>query len=413
MNEKFNYRHTMAACYFVNFFQAIGCVIPILLIPIRDLYGLSYTQFGVLVTVNFFTQLSSDVLFSKPVERFGFRPFAVGAPIVSCLGLVFFAASPVLLPGREFAGFCIGVFFFAASAGLQELLLSPIFDALPLPKEAKARNMSFLHSFFAWGQIFVILVTTGLVAILGKARWQTIVFGWALVPLAGAVLFALVPLWARVKAGSEMKIRSLFKNRIFLWTVAAIITGGAAEVTMSQWASAFIERGLALPKIIGDTLGVCVFSLTLALGRTLYAFFGGKISIHKMMIAGSAGAAFLYLCAALSPFPVIGLIACALTGFCVSLLWPGSVIIAAKHLPTAGASMFALLSASGDLGASMASFGAGRVADTVGALPLLGLSGEQAGLRTALLFAALFPLLSVLVNLVLKRLAGTEETTPP
>lgn len=396
----------MAACCFVNFFQAVGCIIPILFIPIKDLYGITYTQFGILVTLNFFTQLASDLLFSKAVDRFGFRPFAVGAPVVSVLGLLLFALAPVFFPGREFTGFCAGIVLFAASAGLQELILSPILDSLPIPAKEKARSMSLLHSFFAWGQIFVVLITSFLVERLGRAQWQLIVIGWGLIPLAGAILFMLVPLWPRVKAGGEMRVRALFRDRVFLWSTAAIITGGAAEVTMAQWASAFIERGLALPKLLGDILGVCFYSLTLALGRTLYGIFGEKLSIHRLMIAGSAGAAFLYLFAALSPFPALGLAACGLTGFCVSLLWPGSVIAAAKHLPLAGASMFALLSASGDLGASSASFLAGRIADTVKFFPFLKLEGEQAGLHGALFFSAIFPLLSVLINIVLSRLAG-------
>lgn len=403
------HRYTMGACFFVNFFQATGCIIPILFIPIRELYGITYTQFGILVTINFFTQLASDVLFSRAVDRFGFRPFAAGAPVVSVLGLLFFAAAPVFFPGREFIGFCTGIVFFAASAGLQELILSPIFDSLPIPAKEKARSMSLLHSFFAWGQIFVVLITTLLVEYLGREKWQFIVIGWGSIPLIGATLFIWAPLWPRVKAGSEMKIRSLFKNHIFLWSTAAIITGGAAEVTMAQWASAFIERGLVLPKLLGDTLGVCFYSLTLALGRTLYGIFGGNVSIHRLMIAGSAGAAFLYLFAAFSPSPILGLAACALTGFCVSLLWPGSVIIAARHLPLAGASMFALLSASGDLGASTASFAVGRIADTVKCFPFLKLRGEQAGLHAALFFAALFPLLSIGINIMLKRLAGKEK----
>lgn len=399
------YRHTVRACYFANFFQAVGCVFPIILVPLRTLFGISFTQFGALVTINFMTQISSDVLFSKAVDRFGFRRFMVGAPILVSLGLLLFAATPALFPGHEFAGFCLGTFLFAAGGGLQELLLSPILDALPLPREDKARSMSMLHSFFAWGQIFVVLVTTSLLALLGSEGWRAIVSGWAAVPLISAALFIFVPLRPRVKPGNEMPIRALFQNRIFRLAMLALLFGGAAEVTMAQWASAFIDRALHLPKLVGDALGVCGFSLMLALGRTLYGLRGRADAVHRLMILGSAGAMACYLTAALSALPIVSLIACALTGLCVSLLWPGSVIVSSKHLPMAGASMFALLSAVGDAGASLASFVAGRISDTVRALPFGLASGEQAGLRAGLLCAALFCLGCLIANKSLQRAA--------
>lgn len=402
MSHKLTVRHTVFTCYFSNFFQAIGSVFPILLVSIRTLFGISYTQFGLLVTINFVTQVLSDLAFSKPIDKYGFRRFAIGGPILSGCGLLLFALAPVLFTGHVFVGFCIGMFLFAAGGGLQELLLSPILDALPLDESRKAQSMSLLHSFFAWGQIFVVIITTLLLAFAGAERWQLIIAGWAVVPFISAVLFAKVPLYARVPVGKEMPVRELFKNKIFLLALLAILFGGAAEVTMSQWASAFIERGLALPKLMGDTLGVCGFSLMLALGRTLYGTKGAANSINKLMTIGSLGAVVTYLVAALSPSPIVGMVACALTGICVSLLWPGAVIVAGKHLPLAGASMYALLSATGDMGASLASFATGKLADRFQAVSFLGSTGEQAGLRIALLFATVFAVASFAVNLVLK-----------
>ncbi len=405
MRNRLTYRHTVLACYFANFFQAVGCVFPIILVPLRSLFGISFTQYGALVAINFMTQISSDVLFSKAVDRFGFRRFMVGAPILVSFGLLLFAATPTLFRGHEFTGFCLGTFLFAAGGGLQELLLSPILDALPLPKEDRARNMSMLHSFFAWGQIFVVLVTTSLLALLGSEGWRIIVSCWAAVPLLSCAFFTLVPMNPRVKPGNEMPIRALFRNRIFRLAMLAILFGGAAEVTMAQWASAFIDRALHLPKLVGDTLGVCGFSFMLALGRTLYGLRGKADGIHRLMILGSIGAMACYLIAALSASPIVSLIACALTGLCVSLLWPGSVIVASGHLPMAGASMFALLSAMGDTGASLASFVTGRISDTVRALPFGLASGEQAGLRAGLLFAALFCVGCLVVQRSLARAA--------
>ena len=274
------YRSTLWACCFANFFQAVGSCFAILYVPLRGLYGLSFTDFGFLVSLNFITQVASDVLFSKPVEKYGFRPFAVAAPLVSAAGLGLFAAAPLLFPRRPFAGFCAGMFLFAAAGGLQELLLSPILDALPIPEERKARSMSMLHSFFAWGQIFVVLATTGLLAVWGAARWQWIVLLWAAPPVAGAVLFCRVPLARKNGGAPPLPLRALARKGVFYALLAAIVLGGAAEVTMAQWASAFLEKGLRLPKLAGDVWGVCFFSLMLALGRSGYAALGARVPLR-------------------------------------------------------------------------------------------------------------------------------------
>ena len=333
------YRSTLWACCFANFFQAVGSCFAILYVPLRGLYGLSFTDFGILVSLNFITQVASDVLFSKPVEKYGFRPFAVAAPLVSAAGLGLFAAAPILFPQRPFAGFCAGMFLFAAAGGLQELLLSPILDALPIPEERKARSMSMLHSFFAWGQIFVVLATTGLLAVWGAARWQWIVLLWAAPPVAGAALFCRVPLARKNGGAPPLPLRALARKGVFYALLAAIVLGGAAEVTMAQWASAFLEKGLRLPKLAGDVWGVCFFSLMLALGRSGYAALGARVPLHRLLIGGSGAAAVLYVVCALAQSPLLGVLACGLTGLCVSLLWPGAIILASRRIPSAGAAV--------------------------------------------------------------------------
>lgn len=410
MTKAPDYRATVRACYLGNLLQSCGAIFAILFVSLRTLYGLSYTQFGVLLSINFIVQVCSDVLFSKPVERYGFRPFAVLSPILTSAGLILFALAPVLFPGNVFIGFCVGMFVFAAAAGLQELLLSPILDGVPMPEEQKKKSMSLLHSFYAWGKIGAVLITTLLVWLLEAKYWQLITLLWALPPLVNVWLFSRVPLNAKVSAEKAMPVRELLSSRIFIVVLLAIIFGGAAEVTMSEWASTFIEKGLNLPKLLGDMLGVCGFALMLGLGRTLYGLKGDKISIHKVMIGGSLGSFVLYLLAALSGNPIVGMAACGLTGFCVSMLWPGSIVVASRELPLAGASMFALMSAGGDLGASAASFLVGRVADSVEAMGLTSFLGspataEQAALRAGLLFASIFSLCGFIVNLVLRKMA--------
>lgn len=409
MKRQMTYKHTIRACYLGNFLQSAGAVFSILFIPIRCLYGITYTQFAVLLTINFITQVASDVICSKPVEKYGFRKFAMGAPVLSFAGLILFAGAPILFPTNPFIGFCLGMFVFAASSGLQELLLSPIMDALPIPEEEKGKSMSMLHSCFAWGQIAGVFITTLFVYFMKAEYWQIITCFWAIVPLVNVWLFAKVPLYEKVSPDKAMKVSELFRSRLFWLIMAAIITGGSSEVVMAQWASAFIERGMNLPKIIGDMTGVCGFSLMLAAGRTAYGIWGDKVSIHKVMTVGAAAAAVCYVIAAVNGNPYVGIIACIGTGLCVSLLWPGSVVVAAREFPLAGAAMFALLSAGGDIGASAGSFAIGKVADMAafsGMTEIFGLTEltpEQAGLRLGLLIAALFPAVCVVVNMALKK----------
>lgn len=419
MKHSFTYRLTINACYFGSFSQSIGSIFAILFIPLRTLYGLSYTQFAILLGLNFFTQVTSDIAFSKVVEKYGFRRFVVCAPLVTSLGILLFAASPVLFPNALFFGFCLATVVFAASAGLQELLLSPIMDAIPMEEDQKAKKMSRLHSSYAWGLIFTVPITSLLVYFLKEELWQVITVAWAIFPLISSALFLKAPLRQKISAQHSMKVSALLKNKLFIFILFAIIFGGSSEAVMAQWSSAFIDKGLALPKILGDMIGVCGFSLLLAIGRTSYGIIGNRVSIHKVMIFGSLTGSFLYIIAAVSYNPFVGIAACVLTGFSVSMLWPGSIIIAAKHLPLAGASMFALLSAAGDLGAASGSFVIGRLADIVSAMgktELLGISTnspEQLGLRIGLLGAALFPLVGVLINILLHRKTKKLDTSPP
>ncbi|MEG0911834.1 MAG: MFS transporter [Ruthenibacterium sp.] len=414
MKRHLTWRHTFAACAFANFFQAIGTTFPILLIPLRITCGLTYTQYGILVSLNFCTQVISDIAFSKPVEKHGFRPFAIAAPLVASLGLALYALAPRIFPHNPFIGFCLAVIIFAASTGLQELLLSPIVDALPMKDSKRAKNMSLLHSFFAWGQIFIILATTGMLRLWGVDGWPRIIFIWAAISPISAILFSMVPLESRVSKEKMLPMRNLLRQKIFWLGIAAIACGGAAEVTMGQWASAFIERGLLLSKSTGDLLGVCGFSLMLALGRTAYGIWGEKIDIHAVMLTGSLGATVLYLLAALSPSPIVGLVACALTGLCTSLLWPGSMSVVSRKLPLAGASLFALMSAAGDVGASASAFAVGFVADHAALsfpslLSFFNLTTEQFGLRCGLLLAAIFPLCCWGINFVLHKEARNPQ----
>jgi len=396
-----SYKSTTIACYIGIVIQAIVVnLTPILFIPLREQFGLSFQQLGFLVFVNFATQVSFDILFSKLVEAYGFRRFVVGAHVLIVIGLLLFALSPELL-AQPYPAFVVATIIFAGGGGLLELLLSPIINAIPTDEKATA--MSMLHSFYAWGQVAVILLTTLLLFVLGRSQFQWIVVLWVIIPAANFFLFARVPLGEPMVEGQRTGLRKLLRTPFYIVALLAIAFGGAAEICMAQWTSAFFEEALHLPKIVGDTAGVSMFALALGLGRLMYGILGKRMNVNQVMILGSFLAVLCYLAVGLSSSPVLSLMACMLCGLAVSLLWPGTLVLASEHFPLAGASMFAILAAGGDIGASVGPWLISLVADYAPRLPALasysaaaGLSAEQLGLRLGLLTAALFPLGSFL-----------------
>ncbi len=397
-----SYKPTVTACYVGNFTQAIVInLTAILYIPLRELYGVTYSQFGLLVLINFFTQVIVDILCSKPVDKYGFKPFVVTAHILCVFGFICFATAPLLFKGSVFTGFVIATVIFSASGGLLELLLSPIVDAIPTKEKDKA--MAMLHSFYAWGQVTVVLVTTVLLFL--RVQWYIIVLLWAIVPLINTYLFSKAPIASKLHESQIMKIKSLIVNPIFITAFFAMIFAAASELVMSQWSSSFMEKGLALPKLAGDLLGMCGFALMLGIGRLIYGIIGSKLDLNKLLVYGSLVTVGCYITVAISPFPWLSVLACVVTGICVSLLWPGTLVITSAKLPLAGASMFALLAAGGDIGASVGPWLTGVITDF--SIPRFDSSliftPEQLGLRTGIACATIFPLMSFVCQYILKR----------
>lgn len=396
----FSYKHTIYACYLGDMIQAaVINLTPILFIPLREQFGLSYQQLGTLIFVNFITQVICDFAFGPLVDRYGFRPFITAAQAVAAGGFILFALSPLLLRD-PYPGFLIATVIFSGAGGLQELLLSPIVSTLPVEGDAndKAKAMTVLHSFYAWGQVAVVLVTTLLLSLLGGGSWPWILLGWAALPLVNLFLFMKVPLGRPVpEGGRRTDLGTLFKSRFFVVALTALVMGAAAEVCMAQWTSAFLERAMGLPKVVGDTVGVCLFAAMLGLGRLLHGIFGDRMNLEKVMLLGSFTAFLCYCVVGLTGVPVLSLLACALCGLAVSLLWPGILVLADRHFPAAGAMMFAILAGTGDVGCSVAPWLMGIVTEQAPKIPALaglgGLSAEELGLRAGMFFAALFPLI--------------------
>ncbi len=410
---KSSFRRVKFACYSTNVtMSVIANISPLLFITFRSLYGISYSLLGLLVLVNFVTQLTVDLIFSFFSHKFNIPLTVKLTPVISLAGLLIFTLAPVIFPSAVYLGLVLGTVIFSASGGLAEVLISPVIDAIP--SENPEREMSKLHSIYAWGVVFVIIFSTLFIRFFGGENWQILTLILAIVPLVASLLFAGAKIPEMTTTKSTSGAFELLKCRQLWICVLAIFLGGAAECTMAQWGSGYIEIALGIPKIYGDIFGVAIFGLTLALGRSLYAKFGKNVT--KVLFFGAIGAFICYTMAAISNVAVLGLIACAMTGFCVSMLWPGTLVVAAEKFPKGGVFIFALMASGGDLGASVGPQLIGLIADAAIESPKLvnfalnlGLTPESLGMRLGMLVGALFPLIAVFVYLyIMKKMKNTK-----
>ena len=396
-----NYKRLKFACYTSNItMSVVSSLSPLLFITFRTLYGISYSLLGLLVLINFVTQLGVDILFSFFSHKFNIPKIVKFMPVLAVIGLLLYALLPWLFPANAYLGLVIGTVIFSASSGLGEVLISPVIAAIPA--ENPEREMSKLHSVFAWGDVGVIIFGTLFLLALGGKAWQWLTLILTLIPAISAVAYsgAEIP---KMQTGEKASgTLSLLKNGGVWLGVIAIFLGGASECTMSQWASGYLEQALGIPKALGDVFGVAAFALMLGLGRSLYGKYGKNI--EKCLFFGAVGASVCYLTAALIPVPLIGLLACALTGFCVSMLWPGNLVVATGRFPAGGVVIFALMAAGGDLGASVGPQLVGLVTDGVAQSAYFselafswGLTVEQLGMKAGMLVGALFPIFAMLV----------------
>jgi len=399
MDSKF--KRLKCACYSVSVTMSVtGNLSPVLFLTFRSLYGISFSLLGLLVLANFVTQLAVDLIFSFFSHKFNISKTVKAMPIFSLLGLIIYAVWPFFAPDSIYAGLFIGTVLFSAASGLGEVLISPVIAALP--SDDPDREMSKLHSVYAWGVVFIIVICTVFLLLAGNENWQWLALLFALIPLASNFLFLGCEIPEIEKPERASGAFGLLRNRGVWFCLLAIFLGGAAECTMAQWSSGYLETALGIPKVWGDLFGVALFSLTFGLGRTLYAKFGRNI--FKVLTLGTVGATLCYLVAAVSEVPWIGLIACAFTGFCTSMLWPGTLVVASGKFPEGGVVIYAMMAAGGDLGASVGPQLVGIVTDAVIAnasavsfASSLGFLPEQLGMKIGMLVGMLFPLVGIFV----------------
>ncbi len=402
-----SYRRVKTACYCANLSMAIiSNLSPLLFVTFRTLYHISYTQLGLLVLINFSTQLGVDLLFSFFSHKFDIPKTLRRMPVLYCAGLLIYSLWPFFFPGSVYAGLVIGTVIFSAAGGFGEVLVSPVIAAIP--SQNPDREMSRLHSVYAWGSVGTIVVCTALLFFLGDACWQWLALLFLSVPAMSAILFAGSEIPAMETPERASGAVKQLKNPTLWLCLLAIFLGGAAECTMSQWSSGYLETALGVPKVWGNLLGVAMFGCMLGLGRTLYAKHGKNI--ENVLIWGAVGAIVCYLTVTFTNLPLLGLLACAITGLCTSMMWPGCLIASADRIPQGGVFLYAILAAGGDLGAAFGPQLVGLVSDAtianpalLDALSPLGLQPEQIGLKLGLLVSTLFPILALFFFLHLRK----------
>ena len=401
-----NYNRLKLACYTSNLSMSIvGNLSPLLFLTFRSLYGISYSLLGLLVLINFFTQLIIDLIFSFFSHKFNIPKVVKFTPVLTLVGFLIYAIWSFFFPSNVYTGLLIGTIVFSASSGFSEVLISPTIAAIP--SDNPEREMSKLHSIYAWGVVGMIIFGTLFLLLFGAGSWQYLTLVLALVPVLSLVLYSKVDFPILETPERISGVLALMKNSGLWLCVAGIFLGGAAECVMAQWSSGYLEQALGIPKVWGDIFGVALFSVMLGLGRTMYAKRGKNI--ERVLLLGAASAALCYLIAAVSGIAIIGLLACAATGFCVSMLWPGSLIAASDRFPTGGVFIYAMMASGGDFGAAFGPQLVGVITDAVAASPgaselalRLSLSPEQLGMKLGMLVGMLFPFAAIFVFLRLK-----------
>ena len=387
---KSKYQKTLIACYLGFITQAITAnFAPLLFLTFHRTYQISLGRIAFISTAFFFTQLLIDLFCAKYVDKIGYRKSVVASEIFSAAGLIGLAFLPSLLPD-PYVGIMISVIIYAMGSGLIEVLVSPIVEACPF--DNKDSVMSLLHSFYCWGSVGVILLSTIFFAIFGIENWRILSCVWALIPLFNTFNFISCPIESLTEEGEGFSIRQLFHIPIFWIALILMVCAGASEISMAQWASAYVESALGISKNIGDIIGPCLFAIMMGISRFFYGKYGEKLDLMKFMIASGILCLICYLLAALAPLPFLNLIGCGLCGFSVGIMWPGTISIASKKIPLGGTAMFAFLAMAGDLGGSV---GPG----------IVGLVTQAANdnLKIGVLAGCVFPAVLVLSVLLLKR----------
>lgn len=386
MSDK--YQKTMYACFVGYIVQAIiNNFVPLLFLTFEKNYHIPLSQITMLITFNFGVQLVVDFFAAKYVDRIGYRTSIVLAHVCSAAGLIGLAVLPELFP-NSIMGLMIAVVIYAVGGGLIEVLISPIMESCPSKHKEKA--MSLLHSFYCWGHVGVVLLSTLFFHFFGIENWKILALVWAIIPVVNGIVFCKVPMASLMEEGETgMTLRELAGNGTFWILMLMMVCSGASEQGVSQWASTFAEKGLQISKTMGDLAGPMFFAILMGASRAFYGKYGDKLDLNRFMVGSSILCVLSYLCISLSPSPLLSIIGCGICGLSVGIMWPGSFSRASQSLPKGGTAMFAMLALAGDVGCGSGPTVVGYVT---------GLVGED--LKRGILAGVIFPVL-LLVGIVL------------
>lgn len=384
-----NYRKTVIACYLGFVTQAITAnFAPLLFLTFHNNFSIPLGKIALISSVFFVTQLIVDVLCAKFADKIGYRRCVVGSQLMSAVGLIGLAFLPELLPD-PFTGIIISTVIYAVGSGLTEVLVSPIVEACPF--EHKEAAMSLLHSFYCWGSVGVILISTLFFAVFGIENWKWLSCAWALIPFINMFNFSSCPIEHPVEDGEGMGIKGLLKVPLFWLAIVLMICAGASELSMAQWASAFAESALGLSKSVGDIAGPCLFAVTMGISRTIYGKYGDKLDLMKFMIGSGCLCLVCYVTASTASIPMLGLLGCIMCGFSVGIMWPGAISICSAKIPSGGTAMFALLAMAGDMGGALGPWIVGNITQSAGD-----------NMQKGMLAGCVFPIVLTLVLLIMK-----------
>lgn len=397
-----SYKHTRYASYIAYVTQAIvNNLAPLLFVTFQQAFEISLAKISLLIVVNFGTQIVTDIIAAKYIDRIGYRTGTVVAHIFCSFGLISMGILPYILPS-PYLGLVLAMMLNAIGGGLIEVLISPVIESLP--GEEKEAAMSLLHSFYCWGQVAVVLLSTLFFVTIGTNAWYILPALWSIIPIFNAILFSKVPLCKLVEEGQQTPMKQLASNHFFWMFILLMICAGASELTMSQWSSMFAETGLHVSKTLGDLLGPCAFAILMGLARVFYGIAGMKINLKKALLFSGILCVISYLVTVFSRNPMVALLGCAVCGLSVGLMWPGVFSLAAKYFKNGGTAMYAYLALAGDIGCvtgpSLVGFISTKVSvmeDTFFHRLFVNLNSIEIGLKSGLLIAIVFPLCLLII----------------
>lgn len=393
---KNSYEHTIYASYIGYITQAIvNNFVPLLFLTLAHDYDLTLDKITLITTINFVVQLVVDFFSAKYIDKIGYRKAVLIAHIFASIGLIGLGVFPTLL-GNAYAGIMVSVVCYAVGGGIIEVLISPIVEACPTDKKEGA--MSLLHSFYCWGHVAVVLLSTAFFHFCGIENWRWLACLWALVPMFNIFYFSFVPIYPIVAEQEALSVRGLLKKKVFWLMIVLMICAGASEQAVSQWVSAFAESALSVSKTIGDLAGTCAFAVCMGTARALYGKYSDYIPLKKMMAGSAILCIGCYLVASLSQNPYVALLACGICGFSVGIFWPGTFSVAAQKIPTGGTAMYAFMALAGDVGCSAGPSVVGFVANA-----------NEGNLKLGIAFAIVFPVI-MLIGILLLRMKKSTGT---